>query len=68
MAWTMGALGAWYGLAVVVAVLGLTAERRARGESTAAALRGLVQRLRERARVLAPSVGLGSRERFAAAD
>ncbi|TFV78149.1 hypothetical protein E4P39_02580 [Blastococcus sp. CT_GayMR19] len=68
MAWTMGALGAWYGLAVVVAVLGLAAERREQGESTSSSVRAAVQRLRNGRRALADRVGPVTRNRFAAAD
>ena len=68
MAWTMVGLGAWYGLAAVVAVLGLAMERRERGESTAPAVRTAMLRLRIRARGAAPWFAPASRERFVAAD
>jgi hypothetical protein len=68
MAWTMGAIAAWYGLAAVVAVLGLAAERREQGESTASAVRAAVLRLRNGRRVLADRLAPVTRDRFAAAD
>ena len=68
MAWTMGALGAWYGLAVVVAVLGLAAERGEQGKSTSSAVRAAVQRLRNGRRALADRLASVARDRFAAAD
>jgi hypothetical protein len=68
MAWTMGALGAWYGLAAVVAVLGLAAERREQGESTASAVRAAVQRLRNGRRASADRRWPAARDRFATAD
>ena len=68
MAWTMGALGAWYGLAAVVAVLGLAAERREQGESTASALRAGALQLRNGGRSLADRLVPAMRDRLAAAD
>jgi hypothetical protein len=64
----MGALGAWYGLAAVVAVLGLAAERREQGESTAATLRAGALQLRNGGRSLADRLAPAMRDRLAAAD
>jgi hypothetical protein len=68
MAWTIVGLGAWYGVAAVAAVLGLAAERRERGESTASAFGAAMLRLHNRARGAAPWAVPVPRERFVAAD
>jgi hypothetical protein len=56
MALTFWTLAAWYGLAVVIALLGLAAERRDRGESAASAVRSAARRLRARTRGAPASV------------
>jgi hypothetical protein len=52
MAWTLWVLGGWYGLAAVVVVLGLVAERGEQGESVRSAIRAATPRLRARSRAL----------------
>lgn len=68
MAWTLWALGGWYGLAAVVAVLGLAAERRGQGESIRSARRAARLHLGARSRALSSRVAPASQESYAAAE